>query len=235
MQIYRQPEQVGPRNLSQKTPTFIRWPSRFPTDINRKRLIGNKHSKYEYFKETFIFRVYYTFGNKNTGVYLQMTENGPDFVNETSFGNFPEFQRIHNADGSFSLKAKKHEQLVALDNCTTFNLPRPGEGLISTCTNKSFPLNEKLRLKRQVSKPIDDPTLRYDPEPDLVKEKIKLATVPSNSFNFIGSPSQLTKSVLCRKEKFGNRDRERTNKFVFSSRRRIWSTKVSKWNPLSTL
>ena len=120
-----------------------------------------------------------------------MTENGPDFVTETTFDNFPEFQRIHNADGSFSLKAKKHEQLVVLDNCTTFILPRPGKGLVSTCNNKTFPVEVKLRRKRQVSEPFDDPTLRYDREPDLVKEKIKFATVPSNSFNFIGSPNQL--------------------------------------------
>ena len=137
-----------------------------------------------------------------------MTENGPDFVSETTFDNFPEFQRIHNADGSFSLKAKKHERLVALDNCTTFILPRPGKGLVSTCNNKSFPEEGKLRRKRMRS-PISyitkeevnstkevkvsedgergDENVNQNP----VKEKLKLEPVSRNVFNFIGSPNQL--------------------------------------------
>ena len=127
-----------------------------------------------------------------------MTENGPDFVSETSFDNFPEFQRINNADGSFSLKAKKHERLVALDNCTIFILPRPGKGLVSTCNNKSFP-EGKLRRKREEKLKWDDLfAVSEDGErgdenvnQNPVKEKLKLEPVSRNVFNFFGSPSQL--------------------------------------------
>ena len=120
-----------------------------------------------------------------------MIENGPDFVSETSFDNFPEFQRINNADGSFSLKAKKHEQLVSLDNCTTFNLPRPGGGLVSTCNNKTFPEEVKLRRKREWDYFLKNSTRGLIHEPNLVKEKLKLETVSRNTFNFFGLPFQL--------------------------------------------
>lgn len=67
-----------------------------------------------------------------------MIANGTNFVNETTFDNFPEFQRIHNVDGSFALKSKQFDQLVTLENCTKFNF-LPDESFISACSNKSFP------------------------------------------------------------------------------------------------
>ena len=112
-------------------------------------------------------------------------------MDETSFAIFPEFQRINNADGSFSLKAKKHEQLVSLDNCTNFNLPRLGQGLVSTCNNKSFPEEGKLRQKRAWDYFLKNSTRGLIHEPNLVKEKLKLETVSRNTFNFFGLPFQL--------------------------------------------
>ena len=124
-----------------------------------------------------------------------MTEKETSFVSETTFDNFPEFQRIHNADGSFSLKSKKYEQLVVLGNCTNFILPRPGEELVSKFNNKSFPAVVNTRRKRDGNDIIERLSFGQMSDHD-VKEKIKFETVLNNSFNFFGSPSQLRFYVL---------------------------------------
>ena len=58
--------------------------------------------------------MYYTIGNNENGIFLQVIANGTNFVNETTFDNFPEFQRIHNVDGSFAHKSKQFANLLRL-------------------------------------------------------------------------------------------------------------------------
>ena len=124
-----------------------------------------------------------------------MTENEASFVSETTFDNIPEFQRIHNADGSFSLKSKKYEQLIVLGNSANFNLPRPGQELASKFNNKSFPAEVNTRRKQDGNDIIEGLSFGQMSDHD-VKEKIKFETVLNNSFNFFGSPSQLRFYVL---------------------------------------
>ena len=130
----RQTDQLGPKNHSHTTPIFIRWPSHYRTDLSRKKQIGKLHfqrispTKHSY-------RVYYSVGNADEGIYLQMTENGTSFVRETTFDSFPLFQRIHNNDETFSLKAKNSDQFVTWEDCTKFTLQLE-QGLVSACDNK---------------------------------------------------------------------------------------------------
>ena len=80
-------------------------------------------------------------------MYLQMNANGTtSVVNRTTFVNFPEFQRIHNNDGTFSLISMS-DQFVTQENCTNFKLFEFEEGLTATC-NQSVLEEVKLRTKK---------------------------------------------------------------------------------------
>ena len=130
----RQTDQLGPKNHSHTTPIFIRWPSHYRTDLSRKKQIGKLH--FQRISPTkHSLRVYYSVGNADEGIYLQMTENGTSFVRETTFDSFPLFQRIHNNDETFSLKAKNSDQFVTWEDCTKFTLQLE-QGLVSACDNK---------------------------------------------------------------------------------------------------
>ena len=146
-------------------------------------------------------------------MYLQLTENETKFVSETTFDNFPEFQRIHNADGSFSLKAKKAEQLVSLENCTKFKL-RNEEGLQSTCSNKSFPGKEKSIRRRALDLDLEHDYDYYDEKQEDLIIGIQGKSKSTNYFNFFGSPSQLRFYVV--KKVLGN-EGERGNLYFLLS------------------
>ena len=130
----RQTDQLGPRNHFHMTPAFIQWPSHYRTDLSRKKQIGKLHFQRIY-PTKHSLRVYYSVGNADEGIYLQMTENGTSFVRETTFDSFPLFQRIYNDDETFSLKAKISDQFVTWEDCTKFTLQLE-QGLVSACNNK---------------------------------------------------------------------------------------------------
>ena len=92
-------------------------------------------------------------------MYLQMNANGTtSVVNRTTFDNFPEFQRIHNNDGTFSLISMS-DQFVTQENCTNFKLFEFEEGLTATCNQSVL---EKVQFRTKEARLDEERVKKFD-------------------------------------------------------------------------
>lgn len=133
-----------------------------------------------------------------TGMYLQMDANVSHFVNETTFTKFPEFRRIQNEDGSFSLKAKKSDQLVMFKNCSKFTFHQH-KGLRTACesTSMAFYLNHQRNVAVTAPRTLNNYSFFASPAQlrfYVVKKELGVERAPASLYFLLAEDSILPES-----------------------------------------